>query len=116
MSVSLTLGPKNLNQGLCRKASVQHLLCLLSHWIDLHRIAIHPDYQRRGIASQLLQWGLDRADSEKLVSYLNARSQARRLYEKGGFTVVERVPMPVPGLEVSDMLIMVRQAQLVRSG
>jgi GNAT superfamily N-acetyltransferase len=87
---------------------------VLSHSTDLRRIAVHPDYQGRGIARQLLQWGLDRADSEKLVSYLNGRPQARRLYENGGFKVVNIVPMPVPGLEVSDMIVMVRQPQSVK--
>jgi GNAT superfamily N-acetyltransferase len=89
-------------------------LFVLSQATDLRRIAVHPDYQRRGIARQLLQWGLERADSERLVSYLNARPQARRLYENGGFKTVDIVPMPVPGLEVSDMIVMVRQPQPVK--
>jgi GNAT superfamily N-acetyltransferase len=89
---------------------------ILSHSTDLHRIAVHPDYQRRGVAGQLLQWGLDRADSEKLVSYLNGRPQARQLYENSGFRAVNIVPMPVPGLEVADMIAMVRQPQVVKSG
>jgi GNAT superfamily N-acetyltransferase len=75
---------------------------------------VHPDYQRRGIARQLLQWGLDLADSEALVSYLNGRPHARRLYEKAGFTTVDVVPMPVPGLEVADMIVMIRQPQQVK--
>ena len=83
---------------------------------DLRRIAVHPDYQRRGIARQLLQWGLDRADSEKLVSYLNARIHAVRLYESGGYRAVKTLPMPVPGLDVSDMIAMVRPSQQATSG
>jgi GNAT superfamily N-acetyltransferase len=90
-------------------------LFLLSQAVDLHRIAVHPDHQHRGIARQLLQWGLDRADSEKLISYLNGRPHARRLYEKAGFTAVDIVPMPVPGLEVADMIVMIRQPQLVKN-
>jgi hypothetical protein len=85
---------------------------VLSHSTDLRRIAVHPNYQRRGVAGQLLQWGLDRADSEKLVSYLNGRPQARQLYENSGFRAVNIIPMPVPGLEVADMIAMVRQPQV----
>jgi GNAT superfamily N-acetyltransferase len=88
---------------------------LRSQAIDLHRIAVHPDYQRRGIARQLLQWGLDLADSEALVSYLNGRPHARLLYENAGFTAVGLVPMQVPGLEVADMIVMTRQPQQVKN-
>jgi GNAT superfamily N-acetyltransferase len=88
---------------------------VLSHSTDLRRIAVHTDYQRRGVAGQLLQWGLGRADLEKLVSYLNGRPQARQLYENSGFRAVNIIPMPVPGLEVADMIAMVRQPQVVKS-
>jgi hypothetical protein len=62
-----------------------------------------------------MQWGLDLADSEKLVSYLNGRPQARQLYENGGFRAVNIIPMPVPGLEVADMIVMMRQPQVVKN-
>jgi hypothetical protein len=52
---------------------------------------------------------------EKLVSYLNGRPQARQLYENSGFRAVNIIPMPVPGLEVADMIAMVRQPQVVKS-
>lgn len=56
---------------------------------DLGILATHPTHHGRGIASQLLKWGLERADRDGLEMFLSASPAGRPIYEKKGFRVVE---------------------------
>jgi ribosomal protein S18 acetylase RimI-like enzyme len=53
----------------------------------LENIATHPDYRRKGLASQLIQWVFPLADEMGCVVYLDTASDndAMRLYERLGF-------------------------------
>jgi GNAT superfamily N-acetyltransferase len=59
--------------------------------VDIHRLVVHPDRFRRGIAGRLLaaldahEPGAERA----VVATGAANAPARRLYEQRGFTAVE---------------------------
>lgn len=57
-------------------------------YLKLRSLATHPEYQGRGAAGLMLDWGLDKADREGLAVYLDATQQARPLYERRGFNVV----------------------------
>lgn len=47
---------------------------------------VHPDFQRRGIATKLVQWGLDEAKRRGgLVSCMEASPMGRPVYAKLGF-------------------------------
>jgi GNAT superfamily N-acetyltransferase len=59
--------------------------------VDVHRMVVHPDRFRRGIAGRLLE-ALDaqEPDAERtIVATGAANAPARRLYERYGFTPVE---------------------------
>ena len=56
---------------------------------DLDILGTHPTHHGRGIASQLLKWGLERADRDGLEVFLSASPVGRPIYEKKGFRVVE---------------------------
>ena len=58
--------------------------------IDLDTIFTHPDYQGRGIASGLQQWGFREAERLGLDIYLGATAEGRPLYEKNGFETGQR--------------------------
>ncbi|KMK56602.1 GNAT family acetyltransferase [Aspergillus fumigatus Z5] len=55
----------------------------------LEMLGTRPEYAGHGLASKLLQWGLERADEVGLETYLSASPAGRPLYEKFGFRVVE---------------------------
>ncbi|KAK3073354.1 hypothetical protein LTR53_005150 [Teratosphaeriaceae sp. CCFEE 6253] len=55
-----------------------------AHWY-LEMLATDPAYQGRGAGSQLMRWGLERANAEGLEAYLEASPDAVRLYERFGF-------------------------------
>jgi len=55
----------------------------------LHYFFVHPNYQRRGIGTLLLQWGLSKADESKAKIWLTSTPQAIATYEKNGWGVVE---------------------------
>lgn len=52
---------------------------------DLEMLATDPAFQGRGAGSQLLRWGLARADAAGVEAYLEASPAAVPLYEKLGF-------------------------------
>lgn len=74
---------------------------------------VHPDHQRNGVGRKLLQWGLDLADKEKMVSWLFARPAAAKMYQDAGFKVVGVAEVNVAEgdepLDVPPSLAMLRE-------
>ncbi|KAL4762084.1 GNAT family N-acetyltransferase [Aspergillus foveolatus] len=56
----------------------------LEHYY-LDTLVVHPDYQRRGAGSMLVQWGCDLADEEGVALYVDASRAGAPLYERFGF-------------------------------
>jgi len=50
---------------------------------------VHPDFQRRGIATLLLKWGLEKADAENIKLWCTSTPQAVKTYEKSGWKVID---------------------------
>jgi GNAT superfamily N-acetyltransferase len=57
--------------------------------IELDVLYVHPDYQRRGIASDLLKWGFDKSEELGLPIYLEATAEGRPVYERYRFETVK---------------------------
>lgn len=58
------------------------------NWFVLDVCAVHPDYQGRGIAGKLVQWGLDEAERRGgLECTTEASAMGRRVYERLGFAI-----------------------------
>ncbi|KAE8453020.1 hypothetical protein EG329_012207 [Mollisiaceae sp. DMI_Dod_QoI] len=51
---------------------------------------VHPEYQRRGIGSMLLEWGKQKGDELREKIWVTSTPQGRIVYEKNGWEVVER--------------------------
>lgn len=60
-------------------------------------IATHPLHERRGAASLLLQWGLQRCAQDKIPAYLESTMETKSLYERLGFTTAEKISMVLQG-------------------
>ncbi|KAL5338211.1 acyl-CoA N-acyltransferase [Aspergillus crustosus] len=71
--------------------------CVLSRRLELEGLFVHPDYQRRGIARALMQWGIEEADRLGLEIYLDATAAGRPFYTTCGFET--RKVVPVEGVE-----------------
>ncbi|KAJ0420358.1 acyl-CoA N-acyltransferase [Aspergillus carlsbadensis] len=56
--------------------------------VELDTVFVHPDYRRRGVATRLLEWGIEQAERLGLLVYLEATEEGRRVYERVGFEVV----------------------------
>lgn len=76
----------------------------------LHRLIVHPAYQRQGIGQKLLDWGLETADRENVVSWLFARPAGSRLYERNGWKVHTTIEFPIldENLHVQASMAMLR--------
>jgi len=51
----------------------------------LELLDTHPSYERRGVGSQLVKWGTDRADEDGLPAWLEATPTGYGLYIRHGF-------------------------------
>ena len=54
----------------------------------LNILGTKPEYRRRGVASDMIKWGVDRADEEGLEAFVISAPMARPVYLKHGFELV----------------------------
>jgi GNAT superfamily N-acetyltransferase len=67
-----------------------------SQEVDLFIIFTHPDYRRKGIGQQFMNWGKKKADEMNVDLYLDSTPYGRPLYEANGFEYIEEnVNIPV---------------------
>lgn len=60
-----------------------------SAWF-LSTIVVGNNFQRRGVGSLLMRYGVEKADEEGWVAYVNASPEGKTLYEKFGFRTMSR--------------------------
>ncbi|KAJ8058017.1 hypothetical protein OCU04_013189 [Sclerotinia nivalis] len=65
--------------------------------IYLNLIGTHPDFRRRGYATQLLKWGIERAERDNAPLVLIASPMGEPTYLASGFKELERVDVVVEG-------------------
>ncbi|KAH6678326.1 acyl-CoA N-acyltransferase [Halenospora varia] len=73
---------------------------------------VSPEYQRKGLASMLLRYGLEMADREGKRAYIEATAKGKVVYERLGFEVVDLVEVDLKewgGEGVERNWIMVRE-------
>lgn len=76
----------------------------IGHLIDIHRLAVAPEYFRQGIASDLLEGLFQQFEGRDfLVSTGAANEPAKKLYRKYGFEEL-RVFEPEPGIWCAEFM------------
>jgi GNAT superfamily N-acetyltransferase len=74
-----------------------------AHWY-LHFLGVVPERQGRGIGGRLMEPILRRCDQESIPAFLEASTDRNRaLYERHGFAVSGRLPMPRSGPMLCQM-------------
>jgi GNAT superfamily N-acetyltransferase len=60
---------------------------MLMLYADVDILRTHPAARRRGVATMLVQWGLEKAKEDEVEVYLSSTEMGRPVYEKLGFEV-----------------------------
>lgn len=81
--------------------------------LGLTFMAVHPNYQRHGIGSKMMQRICEETDRHGRHAYVLAAPEGVRLYTKFGFEVVGRVETPQG--TITSMLRPVRQSSAMRA-
>ena len=83
--------------------SLQHLGQHTPHGI-LANLVIRPDWQRRGVGSRLLDYGLELIDQRGVVCWTDASAQGIGLYQKYGWEEDRREQRLKRRLECEDWI------------
>ncbi|KAF2420216.1 hypothetical protein EJ08DRAFT_598520, partial [Tothia fuscella] len=60
-------------------------------WLTLGYLAVHPDHQRQGVESLLIESGVRAAEQIGLDIFVSSTKAGRRAYSKAGFTLVGEI-------------------------
>ena len=63
---------------------------VVNYW-ELEVLAVHPAFQRQGLGSMLLSWGMAQASRHQLPVVVAATFSGEHLYKSHGFTECGRV-------------------------
>ncbi|KAI9147811.1 Puromycin N-acetyltransferase [Paramyrothecium foliicola] len=55
----------------------------------LSMMVVRQDFQRRGVGALLMQYGVEKADEDGWMAYVNGSAEGKGLYERFGFRTVE---------------------------
>ena len=65
-------------------------------------IGTDPQYERRGAATSLINWGLERCDKSNVPAYLESTPNAVPLYERLGFKITDRLSIVLEGAVIYE--------------
>lgn len=71
-------------------------LWLNERYLYCHVVAVHPEFQYKGIGKLLVEYGLQLAQQADLPVYVESSKEAIRLYEKTGFKRLKETPVHKP--------------------
>lgn len=68
-------------------------------------IATNPRHERRGAATMLTTWALDRSSKERVSAYLESIAIAGALYQRLGFTPEEKISITLEDGSVYEEVV-----------
>ena len=81
----------------CKPPSINGEQLLIASVLNI--LFTHPSHRRKGVASLIMQWGLEHADRLGLESFIEAIDLEKPVYEKFRFRAVERNELHAPAPE-----------------
>jgi GNAT superfamily N-acetyltransferase len=78
-------------------------------------VGTHPDFQRRGAGTLLIEWGLARAKAENVPVYLDSTILASYVYQKLGFVPLDGLSMTLPGTGTDGGPNIYREVSMLRT-
>lgn len=66
----------------------------IPHFWELQVLAVSPKFQRKGVGSMLLYWGMEQASLHHLPVVVAATLNGECLYKKYGFTECAKIQLP----------------------
>ncbi|OAQ65192.1 acetyltransferase, GNAT family [Pochonia chlamydosporia 170] len=76
------------------------------HWY-LDMMAVEKDSMGKGLARQMMEWGLQKAREDGVVCFVEATADARPFYEHFGFREIDRMGVDTPEGR-AEVIFMVR--------
>ncbi|KIV90620.1 hypothetical protein PV10_07905 [Exophiala mesophila] len=101
----------NPDEELSRKVGNAYISAIRGkRHLYLHRLIVLPSHQHQGVGQKLLDWGVQTADRENVVSWLFSRPAGSKLYTKNGWQTHCTIDIQVPhaDLQVAPMIGMQR--------
>lgn len=65
------------------------------HWY-LDMMGVRKEYMGRGAATQMVNWGLDKAKKDGVVAFVESTGQSKTFYEKFGFQTIDNMAVDTP--------------------
>lgn len=66
----------------------------IPHFWELEVLAVSPRFQRTGVGSMLLKWGMEQASLQHLPVVVAATLNGEHLYKKHGFIECSKIQLP----------------------
>ena len=90
---------------LCQRQA-KRLASRLTENLVLDILASDPNHQRRGAATLLIKWGIDKANTMGLPAHLEASESSKEFYERRGFKKVGQIKIDLNqyGLEGEEII------------
>ncbi|KAF6819062.1 hypothetical protein CMUS01_11781 [Colletotrichum musicola] len=85
-----------------REAEIEEMRAHEGPFLVLEYLAVHPDHQRKGVASTLVERGLEQADAVGMKVWVMSTAAAQPLYEKLGFELFRTVETDVTRFGISE--------------
>lgn len=67
----------------------------IRHWY-LDMMGVRKESQGKGIAKKLVQWGLDKAEQDQVICFVESTSDSQTFYEKFGFREIDKMSVETP--------------------
>ena len=73
-----------------------HIESVANSVVHLNTLAVLPAHQRKGIATRLMNWGVETADQLGFPCFVEASPAGRPLYERHGFVFEQEITLVLP--------------------